>query len=145
MVQKFGDPNRRTLTMDVRMDGRVAVITGASTGLGLAMAKGIRRLGRFGGAAARKADALAAARLRCRLPPANRTAGSRPIPATSPRPVPIADTFKKVVADFGKVDIVVTTATSPSSARQGVRHGDRRGLAGRPSTSSCSPPSASAA
>ena len=25
--------------MDVRMDGRVAVITGASTGLGLAMAK----------------------------------------------------------------------------------------------------------
>ena len=36
--------------------------------------------------------------------------GSRPIPATSPRRQPIADTFKKVVADFGKVDIVVNNA-----------------------------------
>lgn len=48
--------------MDVRMDGRVAVITGASTGLGLAMAKEFAASGASVALLARKQDALAAAK-----------------------------------------------------------------------------------
>ena len=48
--------------MDVRMDGRVAVITGASTGLGLAMAKEFAVSGASVALLARKQDALAAAK-----------------------------------------------------------------------------------
>src|SRR5262249_25484709 len=48
--------------MDVRMDGRVAVITGASTGLGLATAKEFAASGASVAILARKADALASAK-----------------------------------------------------------------------------------
>ena len=48
--------------MDVRMDGRVAVITGSSTGLGLAMAKEFAASGGSVALLARKADALAQAK-----------------------------------------------------------------------------------
>ncbi|MGE5150138.1 MAG: SDR family NAD(P)-dependent oxidoreductase, partial [Rhodospirillaceae bacterium] len=48
--------------MDVRMDGRVAVITGASTGLGLAMAKEFAASGGSVAILARKADVLAQAK-----------------------------------------------------------------------------------
>ena len=48
--------------MDVRMDGRVAVITGASTGLGLAMAKEFAASGASVALLARKQDALNAAK-----------------------------------------------------------------------------------
>src|SRR5258708_7833920 len=48
--------------MDVRMDGRVAVITGSSTGLGLAMAKEFAASGGSVALLARKADALATAK-----------------------------------------------------------------------------------
>ena len=48
--------------MDVRMDGRVAVITGASTGLGLAMAKEFAASGASVALLARKADVLASAK-----------------------------------------------------------------------------------
>ena len=47
--------------MDVRMDGRVAVITGSSTGLGLAMAKEFAASGASVALLARKMDALTAA------------------------------------------------------------------------------------
>src|SRR5712672_33485 len=83
--------------MDVRMDGRVAVITGSSTGLGLAMAKEFAASGASVALLARKMDALTAAKAEvysCDVAKAQ----------------PIADTWKKVVADFGKVDIVVNNA-----------------------------------
>ena len=48
--------------MDVRMDGRVAVITGSSTGLGFAMAKEFAASGASVALLARKADALATAK-----------------------------------------------------------------------------------
>ena len=48
--------------MDVRMDGRVAVITGGSTGLGLAMAKEFAASGGSVAMLARKADVLATAK-----------------------------------------------------------------------------------
>ena len=48
--------------MDVRMDGRVALITGASTGLGFAMAKEFAASGASVALLARKADVLATAK-----------------------------------------------------------------------------------
>src|SRR5215216_2687961 len=92
--------------MDVRMDGRVAVITGASTGLGLAMAKEFAASGGSVAMLARKADVLAAAKAEV-VKAAGKTNGKfEAYSCDVSKAQPIADTFKKVVADFGKVDIV---------------------------------------
>jgi 3-oxoacyl-[acyl-carrier protein] reductase len=96
--------------MDVRMDGRVAVITGASTGLGLAMAEEFAASGASVALLARKADALASAKAQV-VKAAGKTNGK--IEAYScdvAKAAPIAETWKKVEADFGKVDIVVNNA-----------------------------------
>jgi 3-oxoacyl-[acyl-carrier protein] reductase len=96
--------------MDVRMDGRVAVITGASTGLGLAMAKEFAASGGSVALLARKADVLAAAKAEV-VKAAGKTNGKfEAYSCDVAKAQPIADTFKKVVADFGKVDIVVNNA-----------------------------------
>jgi 3-oxoacyl-[acyl-carrier protein] reductase len=96
--------------MDVRMDGRVAVITGASTGLGLAMAKEFAASGGSVALLARKADVLATAKAEV-IKAAGKTNGKfEAYSCDVAKAQPIADTFKKVVADFGKVDIVVNNA-----------------------------------
>ena len=96
--------------MDVRMDGRVAVITGASTGLGLAMAKEFAASGGSVALLARKADVLASAKAEV-VKAAGKTNGKfEAYSCDVSKAQPIADTFKKVVADFGKVDIVVNNA-----------------------------------
>ena len=96
--------------MDVRMDGRVAVITGASTGLGLAMAKEFAASGGSVAMLARKADVLAAAKAEV-VKAAGKTNGKfEAYSCDVSNAEPIADTFKKVVTDFGKVDIVVNNA-----------------------------------
>ena len=96
--------------MDVRMDGRVAVITGASTGLGLAMAKEFAASGGSVAMLARKADVLATAKAEV-VKAAGKTNGKfEAYSCDVSKAGPIADTFKKVVADFGKVDIVVNNA-----------------------------------
>lgn len=96
--------------MDVRMDGRVAFITGASTGLGLAMAREFAASGGSVAMLARKPDVLATAKAAVQKA-AGRTNGK--IEAYScdvARAQRIADTWNKVVADFGRVDIVVNNA-----------------------------------
>ena len=96
--------------MDVRMDGRVAVITGASTGLGLAMAKEFAASGGSVALLARKADVLASAKAEV-VKAAGKTNGKfEAYSCDVSKAEPIADTFKKVVADFGKVDILVNNA-----------------------------------
>jgi len=92
------------------MDGRVAVITGASTGLGLAMAKEFAASGGSVAMLARKADVLAAAKAEV-VKAAGKTNGKfEAYSCDVSNAEPIADTFKKVVTDFGKVDIVVNNA-----------------------------------
>jgi NAD(P)-dependent dehydrogenase (short-subunit alcohol dehydrogenase family) len=92
------------------MDGRVAVITGASTGLGLAMAKEFAASGGSVALLARKADVLATAKAEV-VKAAGKTNGKfEAYSCDVAKAQPIADTFKKVVADFGKVDIVVNNA-----------------------------------
>jgi NAD(P)-dependent dehydrogenase (short-subunit alcohol dehydrogenase family) len=96
--------------MDVRMDGRVAVITGSSTGLGLAMAKEFAASGASVALLARKMDALTAAKAEVAKAAGKTNAKIEVYSCDVAKAQPIADTWKKVVADFGKVDIVVNNA-----------------------------------
>ena len=96
--------------MDVRMDGRVAVITGASTGLGLAMAKEFAASGGSVAMLARKADVLATAKAEVAKAAGKTNGKFEAYSCDVSKAQPIADTFKKIVADFGKVDIVVNNA-----------------------------------
>ena len=96
--------------MDVRMDGRVAVITGGSTGLGLAMAKEFASSGASVAILARKADVLASAKAEIQKAAGKTNAKVEGYSCDVAKAQPIADTWKKITADFGKVDIVVNNA-----------------------------------
>jgi 3-oxoacyl-[acyl-carrier protein] reductase len=95
--------------MEVRMDGRVAAITGGSTGLGLAMAKEFAASGASVALIARKPEVLATAKAEV----AKLLGQGAKVEAYScdvSKPGPINETFKKITADLGKVDILVNNA-----------------------------------
>jgi NAD(P)-dependent dehydrogenase (short-subunit alcohol dehydrogenase family) len=95
--------------MDVRMDGRVAVITGASKGLGFAMAKEFAASGASVAMLARSPDTLAVAKAElAKL--AGKGAKVEGYSCDVAKAQPIADTFATIIRDFGKVDIVVNNA-----------------------------------
>jgi NAD(P)-dependent dehydrogenase (short-subunit alcohol dehydrogenase family) len=96
--------------MDVRMDGRVAVITGASMGLGLAMAREFAAAGGSVAMLARKADVLASAKAAVQKAAGKTNGKIEAYSCDVSKAQPIADAWKKVQADFGKVDIVVNNA-----------------------------------
>ena len=96
--------------MDVRMDGRVAVITGSSTGLGLAMAKEFAASGGSVALLARKADALANAKAEVQKAAGKSNGRFEAYSCDVSKAGPINETWKKVEADFGKVDILVNNA-----------------------------------
>ena len=96
--------------MDVRMDGRVAVITGSSTGLGLAMAKEFAASGGSVALLARKADVLAKAKAEVQKAAGKSNGRFEAYSCDVAKAAPIAETWKKVEADFGKVDILVNNA-----------------------------------
>ena len=93
--------------MDVRLDGRVAIITGSSKGLGFAMAKEFAASGANVAILARSADGLVEAK-------AAASAGASGKVETFQCDVSKADdiskTFAAVVATFGKVDIIINNA-----------------------------------
>ncbi|MBM3644139.1 MAG: SDR family oxidoreductase [Alphaproteobacteria bacterium] len=92
--------------MDVRMDGRVAAITGGSTGLGFAMAREFAASGAGVALIARRQEALAEAKA------ALKGVGGR-VEAYScdvSKAEPIAETVKRIQGDFGKIDIMVNNA-----------------------------------
>jgi len=96
--------------MDVRMDGRVAVITGASTGLGLAMAKEFAASGGSVAILARKAEVLATAKAEVQKAAGKSNGRFEAYSCDVSKAEPIAETWKKIEADFGKVDILVNNA-----------------------------------
>ena len=93
--------------MEVRLDGRSAIITGASKGLGLAMAKEFAASGADVAILARGAEALEQAK-------AIASEGASGRVATFVCDVSKADqiekTFAAVVSTFGKVDILINNA-----------------------------------
>ena len=115
--------------MDVRMDGRVAVITGGSTGLGLAMAKEFAASGASVAMLARKADVLATAKAEVQ-----KAAGK-----TNAKVEGYSCDVSKAAAD--RRDLEEDRGRLRQGRhrreqrrhqpRQGLRHRDRRGLAGR--------------
>jgi NAD(P)-dependent dehydrogenase (short-subunit alcohol dehydrogenase family) len=94
--------------MDVRLDGRSAIITGASKGLGLAMAKEFAASGADVAMLARRPDVLEEAKA---IVSATATGGRV---ATFACDVSKADDIKRtydaVMGSFGKVDIMVNNA-----------------------------------
>jgi NAD(P)-dependent dehydrogenase (short-subunit alcohol dehydrogenase family) len=93
--------------MEVRLDGRTAIITGASKGLGLAMAKEFAASGANVAILARDPAGLAAAK-----EAATPAGGARveTFPCDVSKPDDIIRTHAAVTAAFGQVDILVNNA-----------------------------------
>ena len=100
-------PNMGGKPMDVRLDGRVAIITGASKGLGLAMATEFAASGAHVAILARNPDGLAEAKAS-----ASKTAQGRveTFQCDVSKAADIEKTFADVIRAFGKVDILVNNA-----------------------------------
>jgi 3-oxoacyl-[acyl-carrier protein] reductase len=100
--------HQRGIAMEVRLDGRSAIITGASMGLGLAMAKEFAASGADVAMLARRSDVLGQAKQSV-------SAGAKGgRVATFVCDVAKADdikrTFDDVIKTFGKVDILINNA-----------------------------------
>jgi NAD(P)-dependent dehydrogenase (short-subunit alcohol dehydrogenase family) len=102
--------------MDVRLDGRTALITGGSAGLGLAMARRFAGSGASVAIVARRPDVLerAAEDVRSVAAAPGRVL---PVAADVRDPEQVAAAHRRVVDDLGPVDILVnnagTSATGP--------------------------------
>ena len=92
--------------MECRMDGRVALITGASTGLGKAMAVEFARSGASIAMVARRPEVLATAKQEVEAAGGKANA----YPCDVANPVAIEEMWRKVSGDFGRVDILVNNA-----------------------------------
>jgi 3-oxoacyl-[acyl-carrier protein] reductase len=92
--------------MEVRLDGRVAIITGASKGLGFAMAKEFSASGANVAILARSPDSLAEAVAEAQGA-SGKVAGFACDVSKADR---IEKTFADVVSTFGKVDILINNA-----------------------------------
>ena len=104
--------------MDVRMDGRVAVITGASTGLGLAMAKEFAASGASVALLARKAEALKAAGLN-RVTVSLDSLDDAVFKAMNDVDYPVAKVLEGIAAALA--DVGVPDQPRPSHARRLLR------------------------
>ncbi|MDR3537194.1 MAG: SDR family oxidoreductase [Acetobacteraceae bacterium] len=93
--------------MDVRLDGRTAIITGASKGLGLAMAKEFAASGADVAILARDPAALETAKAEASHGASGRVAV---FSCDVSQAAAIQQTFDAVIATFGKVDILINNA-----------------------------------
>ncbi|RSM55808.1 3-oxoacyl-ACP reductase [Actinoplanes sp. ATCC 53533] len=92
------------------LDGRVAVITGGSRGIGLAIARAYRAAGAHVTIAARKADGLAAARAELMTTPA--AGGVHTVVANAGEPEQAQRCVDETMERFGRVDILVNNAAT---------------------------------
>jgi 3-oxoacyl-[acyl-carrier protein] reductase len=96
--------------MEVRLDGRTAVITGASEGLGLAMAREFAESGANVAMIARSADTLEAARDSVRSAVGGNSVKIEALPCDVTKMDQIEKTWSDVGGLFGNVDILVNNA-----------------------------------
>lgn len=94
--------------MECRMDGRAAIITGGSLGLGKAMALEFARSGAKVGIVARRAEVLEEARAEILAAVPGATVGAYPCDLTDGEAIKAA--HKAAVADLGEIDILVNNA-----------------------------------
>ncbi len=99
--------------MECRMDGRVALITGGSRGLGLAMAKRFAQSGADVAVCARRADVLEEARAEIEV--ARNGAKVAVLACDMNHADQVTSMFNEVVTQLGKVDILVNNAGSSVS------------------------------
>src|ERR1035437_984925 len=95
------------MAMDIRLNGRTAVITGGSKGLGLAMATRFAASGADVAILARRPDALEEARAAIAS-----TAGGRveAVPCDVSKADQVQQAYEAVMARLGRIDIVVNNA-----------------------------------
>ncbi|WP_428486993.1 SDR family oxidoreductase [Rhodopila sp.] len=93
--------------MEVRLDGRTAIITGSSKGLGLAMAKEFAASGANVAILARGAEALAEAEASASDGASGKVAGFQ---CDVSKAADIQTTFEAVIGTFGQVDILINNA-----------------------------------
>lgn len=96
--------------MEVRLDGRTAVITGASEGLGLAMAQEFAASGANVAMIARSADTLEAARQQVVSATGSNSVRVEALPCDVTDMGQIEGTWAKIIENFGSVDIMVNNA-----------------------------------
>jgi len=96
--------------MDVRLDGRTALITGASEGLGLAMARKFAESGANVAMVSRNAEKLKAGRQSVLSSLGGNTVKVEAIPCDVSRADTIAEGWAKVTDAFGDIDILVNNA-----------------------------------
>src|SRR3954453_20854866 len=94
------------------MPERAAIVTGASRGIGLALAELLADEGYALTVSARKPDTLDAAAERLR----ERGGGIEPVPATPAAPAAAAEVAGRHPARFGRLDVHVNTAGSAIGA-----------------------------
>ncbi len=98
--------------MDVRMDGRAALITGASRGLGLAMAKKFACSGADVAICARRGDVLEEARAEVAAVSGGKTAA---LVCDVSDASALKTMFDDVIAGLGRIDILVNNAGSSAT------------------------------
>ncbi len=98
--------------MDVRMDGRVALITGASRGLGLAMAKKFASSGADVAICARRGDVLEEARAEIAAESGGKIRAFRCDVSDGAQ---IDTLFAAAIAGLGRIDILVNNAGSSAT------------------------------
>src|SRR5260221_3210550 len=100
--------------MEISLDGRTALITGGSKGLGLAMATKFAESGADIAILARNPDALAAAKRTVAAVAKGRVAA---IPCDVAKAGEIGRAYEAVMAELGKIDILVNNAGSSQRAK----------------------------
>jgi len=93
--------------MEISLNGRSALITGGSTGLGLAMAKRLSASGADVAILARRADVVAAAVTDIEKTAKGKVAG---FPCDVAKAEPLQSAFGGAMSAFGKIDIVINNA-----------------------------------
>jgi NAD(P)-dependent dehydrogenase (short-subunit alcohol dehydrogenase family) len=99
--------------MDVRLDGRIALVTGGSRGLGLAMARKFAQSGADVAIVARRADVLEQSRAALAAETGRKIWAH---PCDTGRRDQIEAMFAALIREFGRVDILVNNAGDSKAA-----------------------------